>query len=239
MIGTDTFRMSCSSPPLQAMPRASRSYFKAEEGHSLILADYKTIELRILAAITKDPELLKAFRNGEDLHRKTASSIFQKEVSDISDMERDVGKIINFGIVYGMSSFGIQKKVSSSIGREISLVEAENYRQNYFNLYKNVLDYQNAMLRACYIETLGGRVWRDYELDKGSVKRYNYPIQSGMAEGLKESIILLLVKLEENSSWKVVNIIHDEIIMEIPDSEVEVAKVALEEVIIQGIKKIV
>lgn len=239
LIGTDTFRMGCSKPPLQAMPRASRPYFKAEDGHSLILADYKTIELRILAAITKDPALLEAFQNKEDLHKKTASSIFEKEAADIDEIERDVGKIINFGIVYGMSSFGIQKKVSSSIGSEISLVEAEKYRQGYFKLYPNVLDYQNAMLKACYIETLGGRVWRGDELARGSVKRYNYPIQSAMAEGLKEALILLLDKLKENSSWKVVNMIHDELILEVSDAEVEMAEGVLEEVMIQGMKKIV
>lgn len=237
LIGTDTFRMGCSSPPLQAMPRASRPYFKAEEGHSFILADYKTVELRILAAITEDRGLLKTFEDREDLHIKTAASIFQQETEVITEIERNVGKIINFGIVYGMSSFGIQKKVSSSTGENISLIEAERYRQTYFNLYPNVLDYQNAMLSAFYIRTLGGRVWRS--LDKGSVQRYNYPVQGAMAEGLKEALILLLGVLEENPSWRVVNIIHDEIILEILDCEVERAKGALENVMIEGMEKIV
>ena len=238
LIGTETFRMGCRKPPLQAMPRAARPYFEAEAGHSLILADYATIELRILGVITKDPELLRAFKNGEDLHKKTAGSVFKKEAEEISKLERDVGKIINFGIVYGMSSFGIQKKVSNALEREISLTEAENYRRGYFSLYKRVLDYQNSMLKACYISSLGGRIWRDKDLDKGSVKRYNYPIQSGMAEGLKESLILLLKELERNQSWKLVNVIHDEIILEVPDEEVEVAKVALEKAMVEGMERI-
>jgi DNA polymerase I-like protein with 3'-5' exonuclease and polymerase domains len=105
----------------------------------------------------------------------------------LQSTERKVGKIINFGLVYGMTKWGLQKKINAALDHPIELHQAEAFRSRYFELYKGVLAYQDEMIRADFIATLGGRYWTDghYMLPKGAIARFNYPIQSSCAEGLK------------------------------------------------------
>ncbi|WP_438316090.1 DNA polymerase [Sporosarcina sp. FA9] len=240
LCGADTFRMTCKEPNLQGMPSISKPYFQSKEGHSFIVADYSTIELRILAEVSQDQELVKAFHEGEDLHNKTAAFIFgNKPIELITPTERKVGKIINFGLVYGMTKWGLQKKINAAIDDPIELYEAEAFRTKYFELYKGVSDYQDQMLKADFIQTLGGRYWKEghHMLEKGKIARFNYPIQASCAEGLKESLSLFLQG--RNASWGLVAVVHDEIVIEVPDSEVEMAKKFLEKSMIGGMSIIV
>ena len=240
LIGADTFRMTCTSPNLQGMPRVSKKYFvPRSEENIFIIADYSQIELRVLAEISNDKLLIDAFKNGEDLHRKTAAMILNKDVLDVTDEERSIAKAANFGLIYGMTSYGLQKKIKADYDMNITLQEAEEFRNGYFETYKNVLNYQDKMLKASYIETLGGRYWskETSELEKGSIKRYNYPIQGTSAEGLKEALYLLMK--EKYEKWLLVAVVHDEIVLEVPFKDESKAKEILVNCMIEGMSKMI
>lgn len=240
LIGADTFRMTCTSPNLQGMPRVSKEYFVPRNKESIfVIADYSQIELRVLAEVSNDKLLIDAFKNGEDLHRKTASMILDKEVSEVTDEERSIAKAANFGLIYGMTSYGLQKKIKADYCMEITLEEAEKFRNGYFETYKDVLKYQDKMLKSDYIETLGGRYWskETSELDRGSIKRYNYPIQGTSAEGLKEALYLLMKAKYED--WLLVAVVHDEIVLEVPCKDEHVAKEILENCMVEGMSKMI
>ena len=238
LIGTGTSRMSCINPNLQGMPSISKPYFHAAENHVFIIADYSNIELRILAEISRDAAMIKAFQEGIDVHSKTASAIFAKKLDGITSDERKVGKIINFGLVYGMSKYGLQKKIQAATGDSITLEEAENFRRCYFDAYPGVLDYQDRMLREDSISTLGGRYWSSAtsDLKKGSISRFNYPIQSSGAEGFKEGLSLLMD--QKPPHWKLVASVHDEVVLEVPVQESERAERLLKQVMTVGMEKL-
>lgn len=239
VIGTDTFRMTCKKPNLQGMPGISKKYFCSSEHHSLIVADYSNIELRILAEITRDEELVRAFVNGEDLHTKTAKVVLGRKKSElVSSSERKIGKVINFGLVYGMTKYGLQKKINANSEHNITEEEAAAFRNRYFELYSSVLHYQDSMLKSDFIETLGGRYWskETKELSRGSIARFNYPIQASGAEGVKDALNLLMKS--KKKSWKLVAAVHDEIVLEVPDEDIEMAIIFLKEVMVEGMKKI-
>jgi len=240
LIGTDTARMSCKEPNLQGLPSQAKAFVKAPQNHSFIIADYSTIELRILAEITQDAQLLCAFQNREDLHKKTAQGIFDvNEALNVTTEQRQIGKVINFGLIYGMSSYGLQKKITAATGKAILLSEAEYFRKKYFELYPGVLRYQNEMLKAEMISTLGGRYWSEQTtpLKQGAIARYNYPIQGTGAEGLKESLAILLPQLPPK--WKLVAVVHDEIVLQVPQEEVDQAEKVLKDAMIQGMAKLI
>lgn len=240
LCGTDTFRMTCKEPNLQGMPGISKPYFKAKDGYSFVVADYSTIELRILAEISKDMELLNAFQNGEDLHEKTAAFVFGKGRDEsITPNERKVGKIINFGLVYGMTKWGLQKKINAAIEGSVELHEAEAFRTRYFELYRGVSDYQDQMLKSDIIHTLGGRYWSvDHNmLPEGTIARFNYPIQATCAEGLKEALALFLKG--RKPSWQLVAVVHDEVVLEVPNNEISQASQFLKKTMIGGMGSIV
>lgn len=240
LIGADTFRMTCTSPNLQGMPRVSKEYFVPRNKESaFVIADYSQIELRVLAEISNDKLLIDAFKNGEDLHRKTASMILDKHISEVTDEERSIAKAANFGLIYGMTSYGLQKKIKADYCMEITLEEAEKFRNGYFEAYKDVLKYQDKMLKSDYIETLGGRYWskETSELDKGSIKRYNYPIQGTSAEGLKEALYLLMKRKYKN--WLLVAVVHDEIVLEVPCKDECIAKEILVNCMVEGMSKMI
>ncbi|KAA2396102.1 hypothetical protein F2Y18_15770 [Bacillus cereus] len=240
LIGTDTSRMSCKQPNLQGLPTKAKQFVKAPEGYTFVIADYSTIELRILAEITKDNELVNAFRNGEDLHRKTARAIFNRnEEHEITSEERQIGKVVNFGLIYGMTAYGLKKKITAATGVEISLEQAELFRNRYFELYPSVLDYQDRMLKAIIISTLGGRYWGEDTsmLEKGAISRFNYPIQGTGAEGLKESLANLPPLL--SPKWKLVAAIHDEIVLQVPSGDAEQAKQALFRAMREGMQHLI
>lgn len=240
VIGADTSRMTCKKPNLQGLPTIAKPYVRASEGRVFVIADYSTIELRILAEITKDPELIKAFQSGEDLHAKTTRAVLAKEVyEEVTSSERKIGKVINFGLLYGMTAYGLQRKIQAATGQALTLEEAEVFRNRYFELYPNVLTYQDQMLRSDWIFTLGGRYWSSEttELKRGKISRFNYPIQASGAEGLKESLKLLYPKLRNN--WQLIAVVHDEILLEVPIDEAEFAKETLYDAMQQGMKTII
>ena len=234
LIGASSGRMSCNNPPLQAMPGNSREFFIADKGYKLVGSDYSQIELRVLATISNDEALRSYFNNGIDLHLGTASLVFKKSIDEISKEERQVAKSLNFGIVYGITAYGIQKNLRKS-GVDISLEEAEEYRIEFLNVYPRVKELQDALLKADYIKTLGGRRWQCGNLSM--TQRLNLPIQGSAAEGLKEALALLVNSIKE--TWKLVAIVHDEILLEVPTDDTKEAKQVLENCMITGMKNII
>lgn len=240
LIGTDTSRMTCNNPNLQGLPSQAKQFVKAPEGKTFIVADYSTIELRILAEITRDEKMVQAFTKGEDLHKKTAQGIFDlNSMEQVSKEERKIGKVVNFGLIYGMTSYGLQKRIMAATGKSISLQQAANFRDNYFKFYPSVLRYQDTMLKADVIQTLGGRYWGAGmpALKKGFISRYNYPIQGTGAEGMKNALALLLER--KPNEWKLIAAIHDEIVLEVPTGQAEWAKEVLQNAMQEGMQQLI
>ena len=219
-IGAPTGRMSCSDPNVQQVPTTKeyRSCFRAPEGRSLVLTDYSQIELRILASFSKDKGFLQAFRSGADLHRTTAASIFNVPLDEVQKHQRDFAKRLNFGVVYGIGA----QRLSNMTGLELS--EAEALLNKYFATYRQLDEHLRETAQAAVdnrsCRTASGRLIR-YKYDPqdrqqvSSVRRQgrNAPIQGTGADILKRSLRLVYDGLRGTSA-KIVNIIHDEIVVE-------------------------
>ncbi len=233
-IGAPTGRFSCSNPNLQQIPheRQYRRCFKAPEGKSLIIADYSQIELRILAEFSGDTNFIKAFVSGEDFHSITASQVFGVAAADVTPEQRSFAKRLNFGVVYGIgaSRFGLMTGLSNS--------DAENTMRRYFGTYRDL----DAYLRNSGADVVTKRVARtasnrmlrlrfdDNDRQQvASARRYgvNMPIQGTSADILKRALRLLHDSLR-TTSGRLVNIVHDEVIVECDAGEAEVVAQLLE-----------
>ncbi len=240
---TSTGRLSSSEPNLQNIPirtemgREIRKAFIAEEGFVLLSADYSQIELRILAHLSRDESLLNAFKNDEDIHAHTASGIFNLDQNIISEQMRRMAKVINFGIIYGMSSYGLARNLG--VGRE----EAEKYINNYFFRYQGVKKYiereKEEARKKGYVLTLLNR--RRYleginSKDK-NIREFNEriainaPIQGSAADLIK----LAMIKIDESFKKerfksRLLLQIHDELIFEIYKPELEKVKSIIKEI---------
>ncbi|MGB6371544.1 MAG: DNA polymerase I [Atribacterota bacterium] len=240
---TSTGRLSSSEPNLQNIPirtemgREIRKAFIAEEGLVLLSVDYSQIELRILAHLSRDESLLNAFKNDEDIHAHTASGIFNLDQNIISEQMRRMAKVINFGIIYGMSSYGLARNLG--VGRE----EAEKYINNYFFRYQGVKKYiereKEEARKKGYVLTLLNR--RRYleginSKDK-NIREFNEriainaPIQGSAADLIK----LAMIKIDESFKKerfksRLLLQIHDELIFEVYKPELEKVKSIIKEI---------
>ena len=233
--GSNTGRMACTGPNLQGMPAKAKPYFLSKPGFKLIIADYSQIELRVMASLSKDKLMMQNFMNNDDLHKKTAAMILGKPKEAVSDDERKIAKIANFGLIYGMSAASLSRKIKAKYGINMSFKEASMFRDQYFKAYSGVLAFQDKMLKSDEIVTAGGRRWKN--LEAGSIKKYNYPIQGTAAEGLKEALAILLSRINED--WLLVNVIHDEIVLEVPSAEAAKAEKILKESMIEGMRRLI
>jgi DNA polymerase-1 len=239
-IGAPTGRFSCSNPNLQQIPHddAYRKCFKAGEGRTLVIADYSQIELRILAEFSGDEKFIEAFRSGADFHTTTAAQVFNVKPEEVTPDQRSFAKRLNFGIVYGVgaSRFGIMTGLSQT--------DAENTMRRYFSTYRKLDAYLRDSGYRVTTErtarTASGRLLRLNfdENDRqavGAARRYgvNMPIQGTSADILKRALRLLHDALQ-GTSGKLVNIVHDEIIVECDQSEVDSAQAALEKTMVSA-----
>ena len=236
-IGTKTSRMTASKPNIQSIPKEMKAFFKASDGFSFIICDYSTIELRILAEIAKIPDLIEALNQGVDLHSNTASIVFNSNL--ITPEQRQIAKAINFGIVYGLTPYGLANKINSAQENKISEEDAKGFLEAYLNRYPELKTYQDKLKTGTYIETLGGRYWSN---ENGlnllsDNQRLNFAIQASCAEGLKEALALIMAG--KRSNWRLVNSIHDEIILEVPHSDCIEASRFLEQQMIRGMETLV
>ncbi|WP_025602027.1 DNA polymerase I [Burkholderia sp. WSM2230] len=227
-----TGRLASNDPNLQNIPvrtgegRRIREAFIAPPGHKLVSADYSQIELRIMAHISGDESLLRAFSQGEDIHRATAAEIFSVTPLEVSNDQRRVAKVINFGLIYGMSSFGL----ASNLG--ITRDAAKLYIDRYFARYPGVARYMDETRLSGkakgYVETVfGRRLWLP-EINGGNGPRrqaaeraaINAPMQGTAADLIKLSMIAVQKWIEEsNIGTRMIMQVHDELILEVPDEE--------------------
>jgi len=234
MSSTSTGRLSSSDPNLQNIPikneegKMIRSAFIAEEGYSLISADYSQIELRIIAHISDDNNLKNAFKNDIDIHSLTASEVFGVPIEDMSQDIRRKAKAINFGIIYGISPFGLSNQL------DISRSEASDYIRSYFEKFPSIRDYMESTKefaknngfvktlfgRKCIIDDSGNRgPGGKAFMERAAI---NAPIQGTAADIIKRAMIKIPKNLKkENLETKMIMQVHDELIFETKDSEVE------------------
>lgn len=233
--GTATGRLSSQKPNLQNIPikgeegLAIRRAIIADEGCYIISADYSQIELRILAHYSQDKNLLSAFAEDKDIHAFTASEIFGVPIEKITPEMRRVAKIINFGIVYGMSPYGLSKEL------KIDPKTAENYIQKYFTRYSGVKTFIENIIEQAknqgFVETISGRKRYIPELfspnknirDLGKRMAINTPIQGSAADLIKVAMVALFKAFKErNLKSEIVLQVHDELLIEAPLEEIEV-----------------
>lgn len=230
---TNTGRLSSHSPNLQNIPargewadRIRQAFVASMPGGFLICADYSQIELRVLASLSKDDHLTQAFREDKDIHRVTASLIFGKEESAVTDDERGVAKKINFGIVYGISAFGLSKQLG------LDPKEAESFIHQYFSRYPGVQRYIDNVIHDAekngYVSTLLGRrrslpyITSDNRQLKEFAQRQavNTPVQGTAAEIIKRAMLLLYERLQRRKfSSRLIIQIHDELILDVAAAE--------------------
>jgi len=237
-----TGRLSSNEPNLQNIPvrnaegRRIREAFIAPPGSVIVSADYSQIELRIMAHISGDAAMLKAFADGEDIHRATAAEIFGIPPADVQSEQRRYAKVINFGLIYGMSAFGLAANLNIERGA------AANYIERYFARFSGVKQYMDetrlqAKARG-YVETVfGRRLWLPEINSPNGPRRagaeraaINAPMQGTAADLIKLAMIAVQGWLEtEQLATRMIMQVHDELVLEVPQAELELVRVKLPE----------
>ena len=224
-------RFSSSKPNLQQIPRDAeyRRCFKAPKGKTFVAADYSGIEMRIVAEIAKDRELIGVFQRGEDAHYATAAIMANKAVADVTKKERQAAKAVNFGLIYGMMPPKLVIYAKSSYGVDMTLQEAEAYWKRYFDKYRGIKAWHGLATRdgkrQGFVRSMGGRI-RYVDPEKAWNILKNTPVQGTGADALKMSMRLIHDAMKPyGSSMKMVHIVHDEVILEV-DDEPECVKTA-------------
>ncbi len=231
---TATGRLSSTDPNLQNIPikteagRRVRKAFIAEEGYKVLAADYSQVELRIMAHLSGDDGLKEAFSQGLDIHKATASEVFSTPLDSVTSEQRRSAKAINFGLIYGMSAFGLAKQLH--IGR----AEAQNYIDTYFARYPGVADYMSSIkIKAAdqgYVETLAGRRLYLPEINSSNGMRrqaaeriaINAPMQGTAADIIKIAMIQVDDWIRRDRvDAKIIMQVHDELVLEVAENDVE------------------
>jgi DNA polymerase-1 len=229
-----TGRLSSTDPNLQNIPirsdagRRIRKAFVAPKGYKLLAADYSQIELRIMAHLSADDSLLQAFAAGKDIHRATAAEVFGVALKEVSDEQRRAAKAINFGLIYGMSAFGLAKQLN--IGR----FEAQEYVNLYFERYPGVKAYMDRTREQAheqgYVETLFGRRLYLPEINARNGQRRQYaertainaPMQGTAADIIKRAMITLDQSLQAAKlDARMVMQVHDELVFEVAEKQLD------------------
>jgi len=234
---TATGRLSSSNPNLQNIPirtaegRRIRQAFIAPKGAQILAADYSQIELRIMAHNSQDPGLLDAFQAGLDIHQATAAEIFSVDLDSVSAEQRRSAKAINFGLIYGMSAFGLTRQLGITRG------DAQEYIELYFARYPQVKIYMDAIRNQAkesgFVETVFGRRLYLPDIDSRNYQRRQYaersainaPMQGTAADIIKKAMIDLERQLvEESIDAKIIMQVHDELVLEVKDNSVDAVR---------------
>ena len=238
--GTATGRLSSSDPNLQNIPirtaegRRVRQAFIAKPGCLLVAADYSQVELRIMAHLSEDPSLLAAFNAGQDIHRATAAEVFAVESEAVTTDQRRSAKAINFGLIYGMSAFGLARQLG------INRKQAAEYIELYFARYPGVQNYMNNIRTTAaengFVETICGRRLYLPEINSRNGMRrqaaertaINAPMQGTAADIIKRAMISVDRWLQSSDlQSRMIMQVHDELVLEVPESELEIVKQGL------------
>lgn len=235
---TTTGRLSSTEPNLQNIPirtdesREIRSMFVASSPqHVLIDADYSQIELRLLAHLSGDESLIEAYRNNEDIHTKTASNIFGVEPKSVTSLMRRTAKIVNFGVIYGISDFGLSSDL------KITLVNAKNYIENYFKMHPKVDEYMKAQVAFArekgFVSSMFGRMRKMMDINspnyiirsRAERASQNMPLQGSAADIIKVAMVNISAHLKKiDSKARLIMQVHDELIVDCPETESEVVR---------------
>ncbi len=245
-----TGRLASSDPNLQNIPvrtaegRRIREAFIAPQGSFIVSADYSQIELRIMAHLSQDVGMLKAFANNEDIHRATAAEIFGVETTAVDSEQRRYAKVINFGLIYGMSAFGLAQNLN------IERSAAQSYIERYFARYPGVREYMQTTREIAkqkgYVETyFGRRLWVPEINSPNGMRRagaeraaINAPMQGTAADLIKLAMIAVDKWLrEEKLQTKLIMQVHDELVLEVPEAELNLIKQTLPE-LMQSVAKL-
>ena len=229
---TATGRLSSSDPNLQNIPirseegRRIREAFIAPDGYKILAADYSQIELRIMAHLSRDQGLMDAFAKGQDIHQATAAEIFSTNIDEVTANQRRSAKAINFGLIYGMSAFGLSKQL------QITRAEAQNYIEQYFDRYPQVKNYMDETKQSAkkmgYVETVFGRRLYLADIESSNYQRRQYaersainaPMQGTAADLIKMAMVLLHQKIREESfEAKIIMQVHDELVIEVNENQ--------------------
>ena len=229
-----TGRLSSNNPNLQNIPirtergkQVRKAFIPRDDNHLLLAADYSQIELRIIAALSGDQEMLSAFQNNEDIHRTTAAKVFNVPLKDVTREQRSNAKTVNFGIIYGVSAFGLSQQ--TNLNRNESKELIETYYATYPKLRAYIQDQINFARDHGYVSTVLGR--RRYLKDinsqnaivRGAAERnaVNAPIQGSAADIIKLAMIAIQDRLQ-NEKWKSKMLlqVHDELVFDVPKEEV-------------------
>ena len=238
-----TGRLSSNQPNLQNIPirtergqQVRKAFIPRDENHVLLAADYSQIELRIIAALSKDPAMLEAFQKGEDIHATTAAKVFDVPLEEVSREQRSNAKTVNFGIVYGVSAFGLSQQTN------LNRTEAKELIEAYYATYPQLKSYMSEQVDFArengYVTTVLGR--RRYLKDinsqnaivRGAAERnaVNAPIQGSAADIIKIAMINIHRRMEkENWQSKMLLQVHDELVFDVPKTEVETLSVMVKE----------
>tara|TARA_B100001115_G_scaffold29869_1_gene21958 strand:- start:942 stop:2357 length:1416 start_codon:yes stop_codon:yes gene_type:complete len=246
---TITGRLSSSNPNLQNIPirtdngREIRKAFIAEPGNKILSADYSQIELRVMAHLSQDPALLESFSKGEDIHSATAREVFNHNEKTVSDDERRVAKTINFGLIYGISSFGLAKQL------RIDTKSAKDFIDKYFSRYSGVRDFmdeiKNQAKKDGYVSTLSGRkvflpniTHSNFQIRSAAERTaINAPIQGTAADILKVAMININDWIEkEKGKVSMLMQVHDELVFEVDKSLVESATKTIDKLMSSSLK---
>ncbi len=235
---TTTGRISCTEPNLQNIPirqelgrKLRQAFLASDEEHILIGADYSQIELRVLAHLSQDESLLEAFNNGEDIHKTTASRVLGIPMNEVTAADRSRAKAVNFGVIYGMSGFGLSENL------HITRKEAEAYIQAYFQKHAKVKEYMDQQIENCrqtgFSETILGRKRAIHEINAsaymvrqlGERLAMNSPIQGSAADIIKIAMIKVHRELKEkHPDSHLILQVHDELIIDSSKAELEAVK---------------
>jgi DNA polymerase-1 len=232
-----TGRLASNDPNLQNIPartpegRRIREAFVAPPGHQIASADYSQIELRIMAHISGDQGLLDAFARGEDIHRATAAEIFGRDPREVSSEERRYAKVINFGLIYGMSAFGLAQQLG------VERATAQAYIDSYFARYPGVAKYMESTRQSAreqgYVETVfGRRLWLPEIRSSSPARRagaeraaINAPMQGTAADLIKLAMIAVQGWIDAGGlGMKLIMQVHDELVLEVPEGELPLAR---------------
>lgn len=233
-----TGRLSSNNPNLQNIPirtergqRVRKAFVATDNDHILLAADYSQIELRIIAALSKEPNMIASFKNGEDIHRATAARVFNVPLEEVTREQRSHAKTVNFGIIYGVSAFGLSNQTNLSRSESQELINA--YYDTYPQLRKYIQQQIDFAREHGYVQTVLGR--RRYLKDinsrnavvRGGAERnaVNAPIQGSAADIIKIAMINIYQKLrEKNMQTKMLLQVHDELVFDVPKTELDEAK---------------
>ena len=234
-------RFSCNRPNLQQLPRDStfRQLVKAGPGRQLVVADYSQVELRVAALVAGDAGMLTAYREGQDLHRKTAAAVLGIPPDQVSKAQRQMAKAVNFGLLFGQGAKGLQAYARTSYGVSMTLAEAEAAQRAFFTTYPQLRRWHQTTKRLTEQSqktVIRGGLVRDFAKEPHGVRyteSLNTPVQGAAAAVLLATLPLLNQALSGLDA-QIINLIHDEVVLEVADADVEAAKAVLVETMTAG-----